>query len=144
MRVLQDSMKMFHSENFMKLKILEKDIKRQILQYMRARGALIFVHDNVGIYNHEKGVYQLRRGPERMLGVADLIGIYKGKFIAIEVKQPGRRLTSEQAVFLAQVKDQGGISFMATSVEDTQLQLDGQLRRFEGKHNGFRLDGVDR
>lgn len=51
-------------------------------------------------------------------GVSDIIGIYKGRFLAIELKAPRGYLSDDQKAFLAAVEAQGGIAFMAKSVED--------------------------
>jgi penicillin-binding protein-related factor A (putative recombinase) len=66
-------------------------------------------------------------------GVSDIIGIYKGKFLAIEVKLPKRqvgektyaagRLSPFQKIFLQDVIDHGGIAFVATSADEVEQKL---------------------
>ncbi len=60
-------------------------------------------------------------------GVSDIIGIYKGKFLAIEVKREdalkcpyncNHETCSLQAIFLRLVKSQGGIALVARSIDD--------------------------
>lgn len=51
-------------------------------------------------------------------GVSDIIGIYKGRFLAIEVKKPGAKPTNHQWNFLKAVHENGGIALVARSVED--------------------------
>jgi len=54
-------------------------------------------------------------------GMSDIIGLDdKGRFIAIEVKRPEtkNRVTEIQSNFLANVKDMGGVTGVATSVEE--------------------------
>lgn len=63
-------------------------------------------------------------GPMSEKGVADIIGSYNGRFLAIEVKVPGRRLTAHQAAFLDRYSRDGAICFMATCVEDVIDRLD--------------------
>lgn len=64
-------------------------------------------------------------GPYQRVGLPDLIGCYKGKFIGIEVKVPGREdtLTKRQSRILRQIESEGGIAFMSTSVEMTMEKL---------------------
>ena len=52
-------------------------------------------------------------------GVSDIIGIYQGRFLAIEVKAPGKRVKpmSRQQGFLDNVHLHGGIAIEADSVE---------------------------
>ena len=53
-------------------------------------------------------------------GGADLIGIYKGKFLAIEVKQPDKNPTVEQRNFLEFIRNSGGIAGIARSPSDVK------------------------
>lgn len=59
-------------------------------------------------------------GPYSSEGVSDIIGCLAGKFIAFEVKLPGKEktLTRLQQKFIEQVKANGGIAGMVTSFED--------------------------
>lgn len=56
--------------------------------------------------------------PIGLKGKSDILGIYKGKFLAIEVKRPSGRLSLDQELFLEEVKKHGGIAIIARSVED--------------------------
>ena len=51
-------------------------------------------------------------------GVSDIVGIYKGKFFAIEVKTKKGKLNVHQENFLEAVVMNGGIGFVARSGED--------------------------
>jgi hypothetical protein len=50
-------------------------------------------------------------------------GAENARFLAIEVKRPGKQPTPEQIAFLANVTRAGGIAILATSVEDVQAAL---------------------
>lgn len=56
-------------------------------------------------------------------GVADILGIFNGRFLAIEVKRPGNPLTRCQKHFLDSVNREGGIGFVARSIDDVIDQL---------------------
>ena len=57
-------------------------------------------------------------------GSADLIGLTDtGRFIALEVKASGDRLSAEQITFLGVVNDLGGIGEVVESVADADLIL---------------------
>ncbi|HNR14835.1 MAG TPA: VRR-NUC domain-containing protein [Thermodesulfobacteriota bacterium] len=63
--------------------------------------------------------YKHWQGPlSGMKGVADIIGIYRGRFLAIEVKKPGEKPTRDQEIFLTRVNHEGGFAFVAHSVDD--------------------------
>ncbi|MDZ4245614.1 MAG: hypothetical protein U1D67_00670, partial [Dehalococcoidia bacterium] len=53
-------------------------------------------------------------------GLSDIVGLYKGRFVAIEVKLPKRRkyVTSIQQQFLDNIKENGGIAGVATDVDE--------------------------
>jgi hypothetical protein len=51
-------------------------------------------------------------------GIADILGCWQGRFVAIEVKRPGGRTTPEQERFLEAVRRHGGIAFVARSIDD--------------------------
>lgn len=57
------------------------------------------------------------QGSAARSGMPDLIGCYRGRFFAIEVKSPGREgtLTRQQAATLRLIERRGGIAFVATS-----------------------------
>ena len=62
-------------------------------------------------------------------GCSDILGQLKdGRFLAIEVKRPSGRVTPDQAAFLAQVQQNGGVAFVARSVEEAWKVLDGVMR----------------
>jgi len=67
------------------------------------------------------GVYHWKQhqGLGSAPGVADILGIYQGRMVAIEVKAPGRRVQpgSAQERFLQNIHENGGIAIEADSVD---------------------------
>ena len=59
-------------------------------------------------------------------GSADIIGLHKGRFVAMEVKTGKQRPTTPQKRFLAMVRSQGGIAGVVRSVEDATKLLEGE------------------
>lgn len=62
-------------------------------------------------------------GTKRRVGIgnpggADLIGIYRGRFVCIEVKTPIGRQSDAQKLFQAGIERLGGAYCLARSVED--------------------------
>ncbi len=73
-----------------------------------------------------KGIWHWKQwqGPmSEPKGVSDILGCFEGKLLAIEVKVPGRYLTSDQVIFIDNVNTAGGIGFVAYSVEDVIEKL---------------------
>lgn len=84
--------------------VKEKDVLEGIRKYLRF-----------------KGIYHIRQqqGLGCKPGVSDITGIWKGgKFLAIEAKRPGGKLSEEQSKFLKEIQDRGGIAMVAYSVDD--------------------------
>ena len=50
----------------------------------------------------------------------DIIGCYRGKFVAIEIKKPGEKPCAGQLAFLELIKKSGGIAGWATSVKEAR------------------------
>ena len=62
-------------------------------------------------------------GPYQKPGIADLLVCGEGKFIAIEVKKPGGKLSPLQEAFLHDIRAAGGVAFVAYSVDDVVNEL---------------------
>jgi hypothetical protein len=65
-------------------------------------------------------------------GISDIVGCYHGLFVAIEVKQPGGKVSPIQERFLASVDENGGYTCVAEStfdVVDFIKKVDAARRR---------------
>jgi penicillin-binding protein-related factor A (putative recombinase) len=84
--------------------MLEKDLQARVLKRLRQGGGQWL--------NMHGGAFQTP-------GISDIVGCYYGYFVAIELKKPGLggivgdHLTPAQRNFLQQIKDNGGITFVA-------------------------------
>jgi len=92
---------------------------REIQCALSREGARVF-RNNVGLFTTIDG-RKVRTG--LCVGSSDLIGWYKGKFLAVEVKRPRKKPTKEQYNFIGQVNLAGGIAFYATSGDDAVNKL---------------------
>ena len=94
----------------------EKEVTKSIRQFLDALG--------IWHFKHWSGQYTSIRG------ISDILGIYKGKFLAIEVKRPGGKLSYDQSLFLDVVERNGGIAFKAESTDDVMngLCLDDRFK----------------
>ena len=73
-------------------------------------------------------------------GISDIIGIYKGRFLAIEVKRPGLKPSEHQQAFIDRVNEEGGIGFVAWFPEDVvkELNLEVELMPLFNQQEGIR------
>ena len=102
----------------------EKEIENQILHYLRGIGIFCWKTENQGTFDARKGIYRRKSGPGRMLGISDIIGcLFDGRLFACEVKSEKGRLSEPQKIFLDHVNAQGGVGFMARSVQDVRDEL---------------------
>lgn len=85
------------------LDMTEAEITRGIRRMLDALGAFNFKHWS---------------GPMSMRGISDILGCYKGRFVAIEVKTRTGKASPAQEQFLERVRKAGGIAFVARSVDD--------------------------
>lgn len=59
-------------------------------------------------------------------GCPDVIGqLRDGRLLGVEVKAPAGRLRPAQAVFLARIRDSGGVAFVARDLRDVRAHLGG-------------------
>ncbi len=102
------------------MKVTEKQITASIRQLLK----------NLGIFH-----YKQHQGLGSTPGVPDIVGIYKGRYLGIEVKAPNGKLSPKQTIFLQTINDQGGIALVARSIEDVirGLGIEDRFLNFEGK-----------
>jgi penicillin-binding protein-related factor A (putative recombinase) len=67
-------------------------------------------------------VWKTHGGMYSTPGVPDVVGVYRGKFLGIEVKRPEKKnnVTKLQQAFINKLNNCGGISFVACSVDDVR------------------------
>lgn len=100
----------------------EKQIENQILSWLKMKGIMAWKVKTVGTFDQKLGKFRKPSAWYRK-GVADIIGIYKGKPLAIEVKSKTGSLAPHQREFLEEFAREGGIAMMARSVEQVEKVL---------------------
>ena len=103
--------------------MLEKDIVAAIRRYLGTLGEDVFFWKEHG-------------GPYGASGVPDIICCYKGRFLGLEAKLPGSRLTPLQRRALDKINSAGGIARRVESVEDVKAVIERADREArEGVHH---------
>jgi hypothetical protein len=105
----------------MKLKMLEKDIQRQILEYFRLVGAVAGKTKTQGTFDAKRQCF--RRDPYIFSGFPDLAFFYKNHFGFVECKSDAGKQSSEQKNFEEMCKASGVPYILARSVSDVQQAL---------------------
>lgn len=102
---------------------LEKPIENQILNLLKLLGVYCWKNQNVGIYDKAKGIYRKPNNKHHINGVADILGLIGGRFLAIEVKSKTGTLSDDQKLFIMKINEEGGIAFVARSPADVLKNL---------------------
>ncbi len=71
----------------------------------------------MGTFDPVRGVYRSNGGKFTERGSSDILGIYRGKMLCIEVKSKTGRLRPEQESFLNQMERLGAIAGMVRSLD---------------------------
>lgn len=95
---------------------------QQLVRIEASKLGAVLWRNNVGVLKDADG-RPIRYG--LCNGSSDLIGIYNGRFLAIEVKTSKGKLRPAQRVFLDAVKSNGGIGGVARCAEDVDKILKG-------------------
>ena len=89
-------------------------LTNKIINHIYSSGGYAFRASSTGIYDSKMGGY--RTAPKK--GVSDILAVFKGKFIAIEIKIGKDHLSEEQIGFIKNILHVGGIAFIAKDFED--------------------------
>ena len=88
----------------------EATIQSKILDYIRSIGG-----------------YGIKVITATVSGNPDIICCLNGRFVAIEVKQPGKQPTELQSLKMEMIRASGGVAFVACSVADVKTALSQQF-----------------
>lgn len=101
----------------------EGRIRNAIMSWLKLHRCFCFIHDSVGIFDPQRRCYRVRHGVHRSVGIPDIIGIWKGRFLAIEVKAPKSYPSPDQRAVIERINQEGGIAFVARSIADCEVNL---------------------
>ena len=87
----------------------EKDITNAILKYLKSLNNCFAFKEHGGMYG--------------TAGIPDIICCLNGRFIGIEVKRPGGKVSKLQEVTMKKINTAGGIAFVAYSVDDVHKTI---------------------
>lgn len=89
----------------------EGKVKKQVREFLRKHGIWFYqpVQNGMGV-----------------VGIPDFICCWKGHFIAIETKAPGKlsHVTANQQRVLNDIREHGGLALVVDSVDSLQVVLD--------------------
>jgi hypothetical protein len=91
----------------------ESDIQKTILDYLTLRGIFHYKNNTAGIYKQATGSYI----PSPSVGAPDIVAVIGGKYIGIEVKRPGGKMSEHQLRFKENLERAGGIYWIFDSID---------------------------
>lgn len=105
--------------------IPEKVIENAILELLWYRGVFAWKVQSTGIFDSSKKVYRKSNNKFHINGVSDILGITfpGGRLLAIEVKSKTGKPSEDQITFINNVNANGGLAFVARSVEEVERIL---------------------
>lgn len=113
------------SQKKIKESLKEADIEHLILNYLnQLPGCVAWKNPTVGYFDVKRGVFRKQQSKFAINGVSDILGIYQGRMLAIEVKRPQNKERPEhQTHFVNMINRHGGLAFFATSISDVERAL---------------------
>jgi len=112
----------------------EKDIERLILDWLNAQpGCKAWKNKSMGTFDPIRGIYRANHSKYSEKGSSDILGIWNGKMLCIEVKSRRGTLRPEQKVFLDSMGTLGALTLVARSLHDV-------VERFSVEQNTLRKD----
>lgn len=99
-------------------------LQRQIWQWLTRKGAFVWI-DYQPLSKNRSWQHL------SSVGVSDILGIYKGVPLAIEVKWGRNKATEKQIAFQEEFRKNGGIAFVANSIEEVEKKLSTEVYKHQ-------------
>lgn len=106
----------------------ETKLQRRIMLALSSAGCLVFRNETAGawmgrVIHNDQGSVTLAASTFMKFGLcagsSDIIGLTpSGKFLAVEVKTKTGVISKQQQQFIDAVNNQGGVAFVARTVDD--------------------------
>jgi penicillin-binding protein-related factor A (putative recombinase) len=101
----------------------EVEIQKQIMDYLDAHRIINWRNNNIPIPVVKQGRILRYRRFNGAKGAGDIFGFYNNKFFSIECKSRTGKVSEDQISFIAMVRSQGHIAFIARSLNDVDEHL---------------------
>ena len=105
------------------MKERERDIQKAILDFLTLKGIFHYKQNTVGI-KKPNGNYI----PSPSVGAPDIVAVIGGKYIGIEVKRPGGKMSEHQKGFRVALEKAGGVYWCVDSLRAAVEKVEGFTR----------------
>ena len=89
------------------------DLTNEVINYIYVAGGFAWRASSVGVFDTKR--MHFRAAAKK--GVSDILSIYKGRLIAVEIKIGTDSLSDEQKGFMKNIQHYGGFSIIASTLE---------------------------
>lgn len=96
---------------------LEKEVKKEVFEYLQLKGHFWWASNNVGIFDPRKGIHRLP-GIGFVPGIPDCNLLKDGVYYAIELKATKGRQSDNQKSFQRKVEAAGGVYLLVRGIDD--------------------------
>ena len=94
--------------------------------WLRSKGIFCWKNVTGGYYDSKIKRFRKQSSPYAINGTSDILAILKdGRFLAIECKSKYGKATPDQLMFIERINFNGGLAFVAKSLEEVQEKLCG-------------------
>ena len=102
----------------------EKALEKLILDWLNTiKGCFAFKVNTTGIYDPKKRILRKITNPHIHKGTSDILGLYRGRFFAIEVKHGYGKPSKQQKLFITRVVSNGGVAWTTNNFEETKIKF---------------------
>ena len=111
----------------------ERDIQAEMREALGMEPGLVLFRNSVGVARE----FDPKTHTQRVIryglavGSADLVGLLDGRFVGLEVKQPGEQPTADQVRWARLIRNHGGFVATVRSVSDARAAI---VRARAGAH----------
>lgn len=106
----------------------EKQLVDDVISWLGYHGCFAW-RQNTGAATYEDAGGRKRMVRFGMRGISDVLAVApNGRFVAVECKLRGNKPTPEQELFLAEVRERGGVGVVAYDADELEGALGGLLK----------------
>ena len=106
----------------------EHDLQKRVMENIIARGGVVIRVNAGGSIKKRGGWIKLAKG-----GTSDTIALYKGVFLAIELKYDDNTPSDKQIAFLESIAEAGGVGLVAYDSEFVEQVINNIDRHISGE-----------
>jgi|SRR3990167_3703976 len=111
------------------VKVSEAAVQSQILDMLTALKIFFWRSQPLPVpIRRGNAIVGLRRVPDELRGMPDIMILHEGRFIGVECKSSIGKQSDEQKYWQKQIEEQGGVYVVARSWSDVAIHLPAKMR----------------